>query len=50
MGREVSGGRRPRLVLAVTIYRETIPRPLPRIIQLKQSLFKMRPAMTSPEI
>lgn len=39
--RKASSGRRPRLVLAVTIYREVVPRSLPRPLLLKQSLLKM---------
>lgn len=39
--RKASGGRRPRLVIAITVYREVVPRPLPRIVILKTSLLRM---------
>lgn len=39
--RKASSGRRPRLVIAITVYREVVPRPLPRPVILKTSLLRM---------
>ena len=39
--RKASGGRRPRLMIAITVYREVVPRPLPRPVVLRQSLLRM---------